>query len=172
MQVETCGHASCSYNFNRSAYTPYCSEYCFLIKDQKIVSGKWPTLTRICNWCGQEYEFIHNQKCRKDSFCGKPCSLASQTLQSSYGIAWILKNNPKGLTASELAYKCQPHGLHMSQHNAAGRAKVLINNQIVIEEKREHKASLYHFNPTLNNTPLNIVLEPLLSTKKGQNKHK
>ena len=49
-------------------YLGFCSEYCYLIKDVKVI-GNYPVLERKCNWCHGTYEYRYGDN-RKDSFCG------------------------------------------------------------------------------------------------------
>lgn len=154
--IKTCMHPSCGYIVKNNYHDAYCSEYCNRIADITI-KNKWPILKRNCNWCNQEYDYVHSENKRKDSFCGMSCKREAQKHQSSYGILKALKNNTKGLTAHELAYICQPYGLHMNKHSAAGRAKILWVAGWVIIEARENKSSLYYFNPELKDMSFKTI---------------
>ena len=84
--MRECGHYSCSDRYRESMYPPFCSEYCYLLRETKIITGKRPILERNCNWCGTAYEYRYGQRMNQGSFCGVECSIQAQVIRKYYTI--------------------------------------------------------------------------------------
>ena len=166
--MKKCAHDSCWHLFNLSHYRQYCSEYCFLLRDNVILNGKWPVMQRNCNWCGNEYDYRHGKRQRNDSFCGLPCSREAQRIRRFYAIANILRLNEDGLTAKDIAPLGEIHGCPMSSTKAAMRLRSLVAHKVAtfeISESSPHPIRLYFLNPIHRGKPFKESLQCLIKIK-------
>jgi len=156
-------------------YQGYCSEYCYLIKDVKILSSKFPVLTRKCNWCHKEYEYRYGDD-RRDSFCGLECSHEAQGIRKYYAIANILRVFTNGLTASEIAKHGEQHGCPMGFHKASMRCRTMMPLGILKKEEQQVAGrptrNRYYLHPDIIDLPFKESLKPLDKFRKTHRRNK
>lgn len=161
--MKQCVHPNCHHFYKDTMYFGYCSEYCFLIKDQKIICSKFPILKRKCNWCHKEYDYRYGDD-RRDSFCGVKCSQEAQGIRKYYAIANILRVFPEGLTAKQIAKHGEQHGCPMNVHKASMRCRSMKPLGIIhIREQNSEgwPQNRYYLHPNIKDLPFKESLKPL-----------
>lgn len=172
--MKQCVHQNCHHFFRDSMYHGFCSEYCYLIQDIKIICGKYPVLQRKCNWCHKEYDYRYGDD-RRDSFCGLECSHEAQGIRKYYAIANILRVFTNGLTAKEIAKHGEQHGCPMNFHKASMRCRTLKPLGILIMEEQQPngwKQTRYYLNPEIRDLPFKESLKPLDKFRKNGRRNK
>ena len=177
MPVMFCALPRCSHQFNHTRHWhPFCSEYCQRIQEEGIkVGGKWPILTRNCDWCHDQYEISYSRPNEKVYFCGNTCSRAAQGLRKYYSLMVILKLNPRGLTANEIAPLGEQHGCPMSSQKASMRLRSLIARKLVVykeENKTYYTTRRYFLNPDIADLPLQESMKVLDSQRNTHRRDK
>ncbi len=178
MTVLECALPRCSHQFTHSKhYNPYCSEYCHTIHHEKIpVGGSWPKLERKCNWCNHQYPITYAMAQDANvAFCCRECSFAAQGLRKYYCLMLILKLNPEGITAQDIAPKGEQHGCPMNFSKAAMRLRTLIARKLVVYETSTHNTypqRVYYINPEIEHLPLQESMTVLDSMRKTTRRDK
>ena len=177
--MRECGHYSCSEKYRESMYPPFCSEYCFLLREQTIITGHKPKLHRDCNWCGTTYEYRYGTRMAQGSFCGSACSIQAQGIRKYYAILNILKiSEGKSLSAREIAKLGEIHGTPMNFHKSAMRIRTLAAADLVLHEDgladsyQQHTHNKYFLNPDIVGVPFEISLKCLDKYRKTTRRDK
>jgi hypothetical protein len=154
-------------------YLGFCSEYCYLIKDVKVI-GNYPVLERKCNWCHGTYEYRYGDN-RKDSFCGLGCSQEAQGIRKYYAIINILRVFKNGLSAKEIAKHGEQHGCPMNFHKASMRCRTLKTLDLITLEEQQPdgwKQNRYYLNPDIRDLPFKESLKVLDKFRKTRRRDK
>ena len=178
--MRECGHYSCSDRYRESMYPPFCSEYCYLLRETKIITGKRPILERNCNWCGTAYEYRYGQRMNQGSFCGVECSIQAQGIRKYYTILNILKiHQGKTLSARDIAKLGEMHGTPMNYHKSSMRIRTLAAKNLVLHEEGKatdgyaaHTHRKYFLNPDIVGIPFEISLKCLDKYRKTTRRDK
>jgi hypothetical protein len=162
--MKRCQHRACSEFYKDTLYEPFCTEYCFLLRNEKLIGAK-PTLERSCNWCGDKYPYRYGNREKSSSFCNRHCSLQAQGIQKYYAIANILKVKDFGLTAIEIAKLGDIHGCPMNYQKSSMRIRTMIPRGIITFEVKPNQngkeSRVYYLNPAIRSKPFKESLSGL-----------
>jgi hypothetical protein len=178
--MRECGHYSCNERFRESMYPPFCSEYCHMLKEEKIIRGKRPVLERDCNWCGKTYEYRYGTRMAQGSFCNRECSIAAQGIRKYYSILNILKiREDEALSARQIAKLGEQHGTPMNYHQSSMRIRTLAAANLVWSEDgicegayQKHTHKKYFLNPDIVGLPFETTLKCLDKYRKTHRRDK
>ena len=173
--MKLCQHKACSDFYQDTLYEPFCTEYCFLLRNEKLIGVK-PTLERSCNWCGDKYPYRYGTRKSSSYFCKRYCSLQAQGIQRYYAIANILKVKDFGLTAREIAKLGEIHGCPMNYQKASMRIRTMIPRGIITFEVKlnqtGNEARVYYLNPAIRGKPFKESLSGLDSLRNHNRREK
>lgn len=178
--MRECSHYSCSERYRESMYPSFCSEYCYLLRETKIIRGLRPVLERNCNWCGITYEYRYGKRLNQGSFCGIDCSLEAQGIRKYYSIMLILKvHDGKTLSARDIAKMGEIHGTPMNYNKASMRIRTLAAKNLVLHEDGKamdgyagHTHRKYFLNPEIKDLPFRESLKCLDKYRKTARRDK